>query len=463
MNILSVAFVVFAIMLFTILRLSKKETMRQNILLVASYIFYAYADIRFLPILLFQTITAYSSARLFSNNKQDIKKLILFFGILFEFGVLAIYKYSILLIENGGGTLSLALPMGLSFYTFQAVSYIIDAYQEKIQIEKSFKKVALYIGFFPQITSGPIVKAHDFLKQLEQQHPVKMQNIVAGVQIFLMGIVKKGVIADRLGRAVDAVYAAPVAYSGLSILLTTVAYSIQIYCDFSGYSDMAVGIARALGYDLGRNFNLPYIAQNPTEFWRRWHISLSSWFKEYVYIPLGGNRKGVHKTCCNILIVMLLSGIWHGTGWTFVLWGLYHGIGSVSHKLFTVWVKQKGWHIKTTAGKRLSRGISIILTFMFVNLGWVLFRADSMENALIIIHRMFVMADGVHYIYVYTIIFAILIAAICIYMLWKKQGEAVYVMLDYNKFSSWFILWTVILITIAFFYQGDTVFIYGGF
>ncbi|MCM1262166.1 MAG: MBOAT family protein [Butyrivibrio sp.] len=465
MNMLSVAFVVFIIALFIALKLSKKELARQNILLIASYIFYAYADIRFLPILLFQTVVAYCAAKAFSINRLSIKRLALLLSITLEIGVLAIYKYSGLLINNGcgGGNLTIALPLGLSFYTFQAVSYIIDAYQGKIHIEKSFKKVALYIGFFPQITSGPIVKAHDFLKQLEQQHPVKMQNIADGAQIFLMGIVKKIVIADRLGRAVDAVYAAPHVYSGMSILVTTLAYSIQIYCDFSGYSDMAVGIARALGYDIGRNFNLPYIAQNPAEFWKRWHISLSSWLKEYVYIPLGGSRRGIKRTCINLLIVMLLSGIWHGAGWTFVLWGLYHGIGSVVHKLFKELVNQRGWHIQSSAGKRLSKGVSIILTFLFVNLGWVLFRADSIETALTFVYRMFVMADGVHYIYVYTIIFLILLAVVCIYTLWKKEGEVSYLLLDYNKFSSWFILWTVILLTLAFFYHGDTAFIYGGF
>lgn len=353
--------------------------------------------------------------------------------------------------------------MGLSFYTFQAVSYIIDAYQEKVQTVKSIREVALYVGFFPQITSGPIVKAHEFFKQMEQSHPVRVQNIVDGVQIFLMGVVKKTVIAERLGRAVDAVYAVPDIYSGLSILVTTLAYSIQIYCDFSGYSDMAVGIARALGYDIGRNFNLPYIAQNPAEFWKRWHISLSDWFKEYVYIPLGGSRRGIGRTCLNLLIVMLLSGIWHGTEVTFVLWGLYHGIGSVVHKLFSELVNRKGWHIKSTVGQRFGRGISIISTFLFVNLGWVLFRSDSMETALTILYRMFVMADGVRYIYMYTIIFAVLLAIVCIYVLWKKKGKGSYVLLDYNKFSSWFILWTTILLTLMFFYHGDTAFIYGGF
>lgn len=362
-----------------------------------------------------------------------------------------------------GGIKKVILPIGVSFYTFQALSYIIDVYQGRYIAEKSFRKVALYIGFFPQITSGPIVKAHDFLVQLKQDHPIQVQNIIEGAQIFLMGIVKKIVIADRLGRAVDVVYAAPGAYSGVSLLLITITYSIQIYCDFSGYSDMAIGVAKVLGFDLGKNFNLPYIARNPSEFWQRWHISLSSWFKEYVYFPLGGSRKGLGRNCWNLFLVMLLSGFWHGAGWNFVLWGIYHGAGSVIHRLFVEIVKQKNWSIKSVLGKKTINIGARVLTFLFVNFGWVLFRADNIEKACVIFFRIFTLSDGITYIYSYTIIFALLLIVINCYTLLKKNGDAFYIFLNYNKFSSWFILWTVIFLTLMLFYPGESEFIYGQF
>lgn len=330
-------------------------------------------------------------------------------------------------------------------------------------MEKSFIRVALYVGFFPQITSGPIVKARHFLKQLGEEHPVRNADIMEGIQIFLMGLVKKTVIADRLGVAVDAVYAAPQVYSGGSIMLATIAYSIQIYCDFSGYSDMAIGIAKSLGFELERNFNFPYIAHNPSDFWRRWHMSLSGWFKEYVYFPLGGSRKGLRKTCLNLFIVMLLSGIWHGTGWTFVVWGVYHGVGSVVHKLFSEIVHKRNWYAKSCAGKKILRGFSILLTFLFVNTGWILFRADNLETVKIILYRMITMADGVKYIYIYTLIFVCLAVAVNVYGLIRRKGEAAYILLDYDKFSSWFVFWSVIFLTLMFFYAGDTAFIYAKF
>lgn len=467
MSFYSIAFVIFMILLFMVLLVIKQEKVRQDILLIASYLFYAYADYHFIAILLLQTVIAYSFAIIIDKKrKEENSKSVLIIGLTLSIGILAILKYANFFItsfQNKAWELNVILPMGISFYTFQAVSYIVDVYQNKQVVEKSFKKVALYIGFFPQITSGPIVKSHDFFRQLKKEHPARLSNIVEGCQIFLMGLVKKIVIADRLGRSVDAVYIAPMAYSGWSIFLAVIAYSIQIYCDFSGYSDMAIGIARSLGYDLGTNFNVPYIAHNPSEFWRRWHISLSSWFREYVYFPLGGSRKGLKRTCLNLFIIMLLSGLWHGAGWTFILWGVYHGMGMAIHRLFTEIVNNTDLHIKSIIGKRAVSGLSILSTFLFVNIGWILFRADSIETVRIILYRICTMADGVSYTYSYTYIFALLIVIVNIYVLIKKKGEASYVLLNYNKFSSWFILWSVILLTLAFFYSGDTAFIYRQF
>lgn len=374
-------------------------------------------------------------------------------------------QFIIYLISNytGGGVLSEAvLPLGISFYSFQALSYMIDVYQERQPVER-LRKVALYIGFFPQVTSGPIVKARDFLIQLEQNHSIRIQNMIQGAQIFLVGLVKKVVMANRLGRAVDAVYAAPEIYSGISILLTTFAYTMQIYFDFSGYSDMAVGIAKSFGYDLGKNFNMPYISRNPSEFWRRWHISLSGWFREYVYIPLGGSRGSLLRTCINLFLVMLLSGVWHGSRLTFILWGIYHGVGVVVHRLFVEVIHKKGWEIKSVSGKRIARGISVLCTLIFVNIGWILFRADTLDTVWVMLYRIFTLADGVQYIYVFTLIFGIIFLIVNCYIFIKKEGNAEYIFLDYNNYSAWVILWTVIFLTLMFFYSGETEFIYGRF
>lgn len=470
MRILSIVFVVFFIVLLILLYMTKTEKHRLGVLLIASYLFYAYADYRFLILLFLQTVMVYFIARIIDHKKVAgySAKAVLAVGVTLNIGILAIFKYANFFISNvlnywGGAKWDVVLPLGMSFYTFQAISYIVYVYQEKQPLERSFKKVALYVGFFPQITSGPIVKARDFFRQLENEHSVKKQNLVEGGQIFLLGLIKKIVIADRLGRAVDAVYATPKIYSGVSILLVTIAYSIQIYCDFSGYSDMAIGIAKSLGFDLGKNFNFPYIARNPSEFWQRWHISLSSWFKEYVYIPLGGSRRGVARTCGNLFFVMLLSGVWHGAGWNYIFWGIYHGIGSVLHKLFSGFIKKNNWSAKTKRGKCISNAFSILLTFLFVNFGWVIFRSDCLNTAKIILYRTFTLADGVSYIYLYTIIFIVLLSAVAVYIYVKRNGEATYIFMNYEKTSSWFILGVIIFGTLMFFYPGESAFIYGKF
>lgn len=317
------------------------------------------------------------------------------------------------------------------------------------------------IGWLPY--AKYVLKRQLALIQLEQNHSIRIQNMIQGAQIFLVGLVKKVVMANRLGRAVDAVYAAPEIYSGISILLTTFAYTMQIYFDFSGYSDMAVGIAKSLGYDLGKNFNMPYISRNPSEFWRRWHISLSGWFREYVYIPLGGSRGSLLRTCINLFLVMLLSGVWHGSRLTFILWGIYHGVGVVVHRLFVEVIHKKGWEIKSVSGKRIARGISVLCTLIFVNIGWILFRADTLDTVWVMLYRIFTLADGVQYIYVFTLIFGIIFLIVNCYIFIKKEGNAEYIFLDYNNYSAWVILWTVIFLTLMFFYSGETEFIYGRF
>ena len=286
------------------------------------------------------------------------------------------------------------------------------------------------------------------------------ENLVEGLQIFLFGLVKKIVIADQLAVCVDAVFASPASYSGLSLALAVVAYSIQIYCDFSGYSDMAIGIAKTFGYELCKNFDMPYLSQNPTEFWKRWHISLSSWLRDYLYISLGGNRKGKLRTKINLMITMLLGGLWHGANWQMVFWGALHGGALVVHKSFREVSNRRNAHIPSGALKQTVAVLSVIGMYLFTCLCWVFFRAQSFSDAILILTRIFTGAAGLRYYFVYTFIFAGIIGIATAIGAIRNQGHGYYPILDLNKFWSKVVLLLVILLTLMFFYAGDTAFIY---
>jgi alginate O-acetyltransferase complex protein AlgI len=322
---------------------SNPRKLRHIILLVASYIFYGWWDWRFCFLMFVLSMVAYISA--LQIDKGQNRRVYLTIGVVVPLIILGFFKYfnffvstfvNIFNIHNVS-SLNIILPVGISFYTFQSLSYTIDVYRNKINAEKDFSKLALYISFFPQLVAGPIVRASDFLPQLEENRNISIDNLKTGVQIFVFGLFKKIVIADWLSVFVDDVFRTPNAFHAISLILAVIAYSIQIYFDFSGYSDMAIGCAKCLGYDFIRNFNIPYISRNISEFWRRWHISLSSWLKEYLYIPLGGNRKGIVRTYINNLLTMLLGGLWHGANWTFVAWGGAHGIALCINKIYK-WV-----------------------------------------------------------------------------------------------------------------------------
>ncbi len=454
----------FSITLILML-LFRGRTARQFLLLASSYVFYAYWDVRFLALLIFQALVVYGGSLLvekYRDCKPALSKLSMGLSVGLVLCLLGFFKYfnfftdsiARLTGENPFSALQIILPVGISFYSFQSISYVVDVYRQKIAARKSFLKVALYISFFPQLMSGPVVRSVHFLPQLEQNPAITRANFEKGCQIFLMGAIKKVVIADRLSVCVNAVYESPAAYSGLSILWAVIAYSIQIYCDFSGYSDMAIGVAKVLGYDLGRNFNLPYLSKNPTEFWKRWHISLSAWLQEYLYISLGGNRKGHFRTYVNLMLTMILGGLWHGASWNFILWGALHGGALVVHKLFMKWHKKRESH----AG--LKTFLSILGTYAFVSLCWVFFRADSFHTAWLILSRMFTMAEGISYTYVYTVIFALALLAIHIYCYFKTNKEGTYILLDWNKFLPKVLFILAILLTAAFAYQGNQAFIY---
>lgn len=358
---------------------------KELFLLVASYFFYGYWDWRFCFLLLFVTVVSYFSAK-FSKSKA-----VYIAGIALPLVVLGVFKYFNFFLSSAAavvgkdlGSLRIILPVGISFYTFQALSYVIDVHRGKLPVERDFVKLALYISFFPQLVAGPIVRASDFLPQLKEKRTVSIENIKWGIQVFAFGLFKKIVLADHLSVFVDDVFRTPAAFHWGTIVLATVSYSIQIYFDFSGYSDMAIGCAKCFGYDFNKNFDLPYVSESVTEFWHRWHISLSSWLKEYLYIPLGGNRKGKARQYINLLVTMLLGGLWHGANWTFVFWGGLNGLALCAEKIMP----------KRSTSARL-KPFKIMGIFAFVTFTWIFFRADSFDTAWVVLRGIFTLQDGV--------------------------------------------------------------------
>ncbi len=459
MNFISLHFFFFIVLVLIGMKLLKQEDTKLKFLLLANYIFYAIADIRFLLLLIVISLAAWYVGKNAYKNK-----VVFIFGIIVCLSGLMVFKYcnffidsfSRLFVMGSFEIISLILPVGISFYSFQAISYICDVRMGKMKPINSVWKVLLYVGFFPQITAGPIVKAHIFFELLEKRKELNKDRFSYGMQLFIIGLAKKMVIADRLGVAVDAVYSAPSQYSGISLMFAAFAYAIQIYCDFSGYSDMAIAVAYVLGFDYEKNFDLPYIAKNPSDFWRRWHISLSSWFRDYVYIPLGGNRKGKSRTYFNLFLTMLLSGFWHGASWNFILWGGIHGIISLIHKAYCDF---KG---KRADGKLLTF-VCRLLMISFVMLLWIPFRMDNLEDTVMVIGRILHMTPGITYVSVFAVIYGIFVIGSQIIMGICGNGHICWKPLNMNKFVHQIILYVVILLIICFAYVGDSAFIYAGF
>lgn len=443
------------------LMLQYSQTIKQQrlVFLLANILFYAYYSLSFLGLLFGFIIICYLSGIAYGRKQ---KRIYIVLSVAVSLLILGIFKYYNFFVNSfcqAAGiehdySLNIILPLGISFYILQGLSYILDVAKGTIQAERDFIKLAAYLSFFPQITSGPIMKAHDFLPQLDMLHRIKKKNLYSGAQMILMGLTKKLVLANNIGVAVDAIYQAPGAYSSISILLAVLGYAMQIYFDFSGYSDMVIGIARIWDFDFGMNFNMPYLSANPSEFWRRWHISLSSWFRDYAYIPLGGGRKGRTKTIRNLLITMLLSGLWHGANWTYILWGFLHGIGLSLNRF---WREIIG---KAHAKKYKLPGI--LLNNLFVVLLWVIFRAESVEKAFEIYRGLF-RFDGVTYINVYIVFSLILMIFGNLFSNHRNNGNAVAIDLNLDKFKNKIFIAFWLFIIVMFAYTGDTAFIYAQF
>ncbi len=380
-------FVFFAVVLYLYWSL-KSNWNRKIWLLICSYFFYGSWDWRFLSLIIISTFVNYRIGRdigRYDEHKQ--RKQLLLIGICFNLALLGFFKYfnfftesavsfaQILGISLNYNTLQILLPLGISFYTFESISYIVDVFSKKLTASDKLLNFALFIAFFPKLIAGPIIRPNDFLPQLNQQRFLVNVDLRGCLVLFMAGFFKKAILSDNLSPFVDAYFKNPSTYNTWSAWVAVLFYAVQIYCDFSGYSDMAIASAGLLGYKLPENFNAPYFSSNITEFWRRWHISLSTWLKDYLFIPLGGSRGSKLFTYRNLTLTMVLGGLWHGASWNFVIWGFMHGLALILQK---EWVQiSKFSSLLTTMSKLLGTA----LTFYWVCIAWIFFRAVDFATA----------------------------------------------------------------------------------
>ena len=444
----SMTFIYVFLPIVLFLYLVTKKELHNPILLIASIIFYAWAEPRYLAIMLAVIIINYLGA-MSIEKYQKFKKPILILTIISNLGFLFYFKYFNFLIDNINGlfhshisALNIVLPIGISFYTFQAMSYLIDVFRGEVKAQRDIYKLALFICLFPQLVAGPIVKYHDIENQISDRE-VNFEKVSLGVKRFIIGLSKKVLIANTMAAIADKIFTQdPHAFGHGIAWLGSIAYTFQIYFDFSGYSDMAIGLGLIFGFKFLENFNYPYISKSVTEFWRRWHISLSTWFKQYVYISLGGNRAGLLKTCRNLGIVFLLTGIWHGANWTFIVWGLWSGFFIIIEKLLNIKEFDSKPH---SIWVETLRHIYCILFFI---IGWVIFRADNIKYAWDYLMNMFgllhIHSEEIIYTPLYYVdrleIITLVVAILCSIPLFKKMLEVK------NKYARFFInIWLLLL------------------
>ena len=389
----SVQFALFFIILYIFYRLAGHK-LQNGLLLAASYLFYAAWDWRFLSLILFSTAVNYTCAvGIYAYQSAAVKKKILTVCLVTNLGLLFFFKYANFFIESMSYLLSaiglpadirslgIILPIGISFYTFQTMGYAIDVYRGQIEPERHFPTFALFIAFFPQLVAGPIERAKNLLPQIKNTRQITADKLSAGSFLVLYGLFQKLVVADNLAIIADrGVFAGHMPGNGWQILLAVYAFAFQIFCDFAGYSNIARGIAAYLGFNLMVNFDAPYFTTNPRAFWRKWHISLSTWLRDYLYIPLGGGNRNTMTTVRNLAITMLLGGLWHGAAWTFVVWGAYHGMLLAIHRLSTLGLAPN----RHPSGRMIFAGWGIlkgVVFFQMICIGWVFFRSESIEIA----------------------------------------------------------------------------------
>jgi alginate O-acetyltransferase complex protein AlgI len=405
-------FFIFFAVVVGFLYLIANNTWRKVFLLLASYYFYAYWDYRFLSLLIGSTLVDYTVGRCFARAARPrTRKLLLSLSLTVNLGTLFFFKYFNFFVSSFNSalsplhvdlsTISIVLPVGISFYTFEKLSYVFDVYRGKLKPCRNLLDFAVLVAFFPRLVAGPIVRPADFLPQLERASRLSGANFVLGLRLLILGLFKKVFIADRLALFVNPVFDNYGVYDSATLWLAVAAYSIQIYCDFAGYSDMAIGAARVMGYELQTNFNFPYLARNMQDFWRRWHISLSSWIRDYVYIPLGGSRGTMRRTALNTMVTMFLCGLWHGAAWTFAAWGLFHGAALVLHRGFIP--NERGKQAPSHAPAAWFGVWGRLVTLLTIAIGWILFRSETFGQAGSILFRMFALAEGTTWLHPFVV------------------------------------------------------------
>lgn len=369
-------------------------------ILLSSYYFYMRSNPKYIVILVFITLLSYLSGIIVEKSVK-YKKNVMILSILCNISVLFVFKYYNFFIKSMEHILAVihiqlhvpystfSLPIGISFYIFEAMAYIIDVYRGGLKAEKNLLKYASFIAFFPQLLAGPIERAGHMLVQFEKKHVFDYEKIKSGLLLILWGLFQKLVVADRLSKFTDTVFSQPNNYRGFEMVIASLFFTFQIYCDFSGYSDMAIGAARVLGFELSRNFERPYFSKGIREFWRRWHITLCSWFKDYLYIPLGGNRCSKIRNYINIMIVFVVSGLWHGADVSFIVWGALHGVYQVVEKAIEPFWNKVMVRLKIQTSGSIYKLFQVIKTFVLVDFAWIFFKASSFKAAIAFIKNMF--------------------------------------------------------------------------
>ena len=417
------------------------------------YFYYKSSGLFFLLLVCTSLLDWGLSRLLVKLKSKGAKKACVAVSIITSLSILGYFKYANFflwnwnqMVERNFQPLDIILPVGISFYTFQSISYIVDVYKERVAPTRTWLEYVFFLSFFPALVAGPIVRADYFLPQVEQNSRPKRDEIYLGFWMIILGIIKKAIIADYISQYNDLIFSSPTGYSGFESLMGVIGYTMQIYCDFSGYSDMAIGIALIMGFKLSPNFNFPYKSKNLTEFWRRWHISLSSWLRDYLYIPLGGNRKGTIRTYVNNFLTMLIGGLWHGAAWKFVFWGAMHGVGLAVHKASKPFLEKIPNNFPIKA-------LSWTVTIVYVSLLWVFFRAESWTDSWLIIKNIFTNFSVAHIApflevrYVWCIMMAVIILSHAMPRRWyDKMGE-----MFVN--SNWLIKTLIFIIVVQFVIQ----------
>jgi len=480
----SIDFIVFFIFVLSTVVVVKNRKFQHLFLLIASYFFFYYSSNYLIVLLIFSTLLDFYVGREIANAKSTSrKKVLLVTSLAGNLGLLGFFKYADFAIlqfnflgeqfnlVNDIPFLNLALPIGISFYTFQTISYTIDIYRGKLEPSKSLKEFALFVSFFPQLVAGPIVRATVFLPQLREkieaggsdlkQIIIHNSNLKLGITIMTFGFLKKMFFADNIAEFANDVFISPVGSESFTIILGAMAFGIQIYGDFSGYSDIAIGAALILGFKLPLNFNFPYFARSPSDFWRRWHISLSTWLRDYLYIPLGGNKKSFSRTYLNLMTVMFLGGLWHGASWNFIIWGMLHGVYLAIHKM----INDRFPFIKNNYffSSKIGIVISIFVTQYLVFLAWIPFRVRNLNDALYSMQKYIILDFQVEktvdliisHQFAFSLIWIFIILQIIAY---RKQNLAK--IISEWPLWKWFIFLTSVIMMIIFTFGDSADFIY---